>query len=88
MSYADIKPTIVEVNPLTKAELPGTKEYRKVPIAIVDHVQVNGSDAIVDALFQNQVVQRHDPCQESSSQGLGCLHSPLPSVGRIREAMI
>lgn len=56
MSYAEIQPTIVEVNPLTKAELP-TKEYRKVPIAIVNSEQVNGSDAIVDVLLQNHTVE-------------------------------
>ena len=56
MSYAEIKPTVIEVNPLTKAELP-SGDYRKVPIAIIDEQQVNGSDAIVDILLQNQMVQ-------------------------------
>lgn len=59
MAYAGIKPTVIEVNPLTKAELPSKKEYRKVPIAIVDNQQVNGSDAIVDVLLQHPAVREH-----------------------------
>ena len=60
MGYVGIQPTIIEVNPLTKAELPsnkGKEKYRKVPIAIVDNCQINGSDAIVDTLLQHPAVR-------------------------------
>lgn len=56
MSYVGIEPHQVEVNPLTKSELP-KGDYRKVPIAILDEVQVNGSDDIVQALLEHKHVQ-------------------------------
>lgn len=61
MGYAGIKPTVVEVNPLNKAELP-KGDYRKVPIAMIsndgqEQEQVNGSDDIVEALLQNAAVK-------------------------------
>lgn len=57
MGYAGIVPTVVEVNPLNKAELPKGTEYKKVPIAVIDGTQVNGSDEIVKALLENSTVQ-------------------------------
>ena len=57
MMYAGITPELVEVNPLTKAELKFSKDYRKVPIAIIDNQQINGSDDIMDALLQNHSIQ-------------------------------
>ena len=57
MMYAGITPELVEVNPLTKAELKFSKDYRKVPIAIIDNQQINGSDDIMDALLQNHTIQ-------------------------------
>lgn len=56
MGYAGIEPTVIEVNPLNKAELP-KGDYRKVPIALIDGEQVNGSDAIVNSLLQNPQVK-------------------------------
>ena len=57
LSYVGIQPrNIIEVNPLTKSELP-KGDYRKVPIAIVDEGQVNGSDDIVRALLDHKYVE-------------------------------
>ena len=57
ISYAGIRPKIVEVNPLTKTELKGlSSDYRKVPIALIDGKQANGSDAIVGRLLKNSHV--------------------------------
>ena len=57
LSYIGIEPqNTIEVNPLTKSELP-KGDYRKVPIAILDEVQVNGSDDIVQALLEHKHVQ-------------------------------
>lgn len=57
LSYVGIAPSqTIEVNPLTKAELP-KGDYRKVPIAIVDDRQVNGSDDIVQALLDHKFVE-------------------------------
>ena len=55
--YAGITPEIVEVNPLTKSELKFSKNYRKVPLAIINDQQINGSDDIMDALLQNSAIQ-------------------------------
>ena len=57
LSYVGIDPSqTIEVNPLTKAELP-EGDYRKVPIAIVDDRQVSGSDDIVQALLDHKYVE-------------------------------
>jgi microsomal prostaglandin-E synthase 2 len=57
LGFVGIRPSIIEVNPLTRSELPsGT--YRKVPIAILDDTtQVNGSDDIVSALMKHPSIQ-------------------------------
>jgi len=57
LSFSSVKYKTIEVNPLTKAELQNfSKDYRKVPIAMVDDVQVNGSDKIVDKVLQHPTV--------------------------------
>jgi microsomal prostaglandin-E synthase 2 len=56
MAFVGIRPNIMEVNPLTKAGLP--KDYRKVPIAIIDEEQIKGSDEIIQALLDHPAVQR------------------------------
>lgn len=50
LDYHGIKYSVVEVDPLRKTELKvlDDKEYRKVPIAVVDGEQVNGSGAVID----------------------------------------
>jgi arsenate reductase-like glutaredoxin family protein len=71
LAYVGIPHEIVEVNPLTKAELkPWSGEYRKVPICKItntdhdeDHVQIiNGSDEIIQALMEHSHVKKqlHD----------------------------
>ena len=56
MNYANIDYKAIEVNPLTKAEIKFSKEYRKVPIAIIDGDQINGSKEITDLLLTNSKV--------------------------------
>eukprot|EP00978_Attheya_sp_CCMP212_P025506 scaffold82168_cov49-Attheya_sp.AAC.2 len=71
LGYVGIPHEIVEVNPLTKAELkPWSGEYRKVPIAKItnnhhddEQVQIiNGSDEIIKALMEHSHVKKqlHD----------------------------
>jgi len=38
---------VVEVNPLTKSEMKFSKEYRKVPVLVVDETQINNSRDIM-----------------------------------------
>ena len=40
----------MEVNPLTKREIGFSKDYKKVPVVVIDGVQVNDSTAIIDAI--------------------------------------
>lgn len=48
----------MEVNPLTKAELkPWSGEYKKVPIALIDGNQVNGSENILEFILNLSDVQ-------------------------------
>lgn len=57
LNYASIDYDEVEVNPLTKAELkPWSGSYRKVPIAILDGEQHNGSDEIQSALLNDNEI--------------------------------
>lgn len=56
LSYANVDYNITEVNPLTKSEIKFSKDYRKVPIALINDVQVNGSKEINEALLTLPVV--------------------------------
>ena len=48
----------MEVNPLTKAELkPWSGEYKKVPIAMIDGNQINGSENILESILNLSGVQ-------------------------------
>lgn len=47
LDYNKIPYSIVEVDPMRKKELSFSPEYRKVPVAIVNDVQVNGSANII-----------------------------------------
>lgn len=55
LAYAGLSYDAIEVNPLTKTELKHLQDqsYRKVPIAVIDGQQINGSDAIVTALLDH-----------------------------------
>jgi len=55
LGYLSLTYEQVEVNPLTKKELNqlNDKSYRKVPVAIIDGVQVNGSDEIIQYLLSS-----------------------------------
>lgn len=60
LSYAKLDYEKVEVNPLTKQELkPWAGDYKKVPIAVIDEEQVNGSEQIIDALLSTPYVQQY-----------------------------
>jgi len=60
LAYAKLDYDRIEVNPLTKQELkPWSGDYRKVPIAIIDEEQINGSDKIIDALLNLPYVQQY-----------------------------
>jgi len=57
LAYAGVDHKIVEVNPLTKSELkPWSGDYKKVPIAMLNDEQLNGSDKILEALLENEQV--------------------------------
>mmetsp|Transcript_21309 Transcript_21309/g.32819 ORF Transcript_21309/g.32819 Transcript_21309/m.32819 type:complete len:284 (-) Transcript_21309:924-1775(-) len=57
LAYADVDHNVIEVNPLTKNELkPWSGDYKKVPIAVLNDEQLNGSDKILDALLENEQV--------------------------------
>ena len=60
LSYAKLDYEKVEVNPLTKQELkPWSGDYKKVPIAVIDEEQVNGSEQIINALLETEHVQQY-----------------------------
>lgn len=48
LDYTKVPYIIVEVDPLLKSAIGWSKDYRKVPIAIVNGQQVNDSSAIID----------------------------------------
>lgn len=47
LDYARIPYAVVEVNPLFKSEIKWSTDYRKVPIAVVNGMQLNDSDEII-----------------------------------------
>eukprot|EP00557_Chaetoceros_sp_GSL56_P008828 CAMPEP_0176499490 /NCGR_PEP_ID=MMETSP0200_2-20121128/12955_1 /TAXON_ID=947934 /ORGANISM="Chaetoceros sp., Strain GSL56" /LENGTH=294 /DNA_ID=CAMNT_0017897913 /DNA_START=95 /DNA_END=979 /DNA_ORIENTATION=+ len=51
LAYTNTPYTVIEVNPLTKDEIKFSEDYRKVPIAMIDGVQVNDSKTINDTLL-------------------------------------
>ena len=60
LAYAKLDYEKVEVNPLTKQELkPWSGDYRKVPIAVIDEEQINGSEQIIAALLNLPYVQQY-----------------------------
>lgn len=50
LDYCKVPYTIVEVNPLTKAQLAWLPEYKKVPVAVVNGVLVKDSNVIIDTI--------------------------------------
>jgi len=59
LGYAKLDYESVEVNPLTKSELkPWSGEYKKVPIAIIDGKQVNGSEQIIENVLNSTQVHK------------------------------
>ena len=59
LAYTNLEYESVEVNPLTKAELkPWSGDYKKVPIAIIDGEQMNGSENILESILSKTDVQK------------------------------
>ena len=56
LAYTNVEHSIVEVNPLTKAEIKWSEDYKKVPIAKVNGKPLCGSDAIIDGLLADPFV--------------------------------
>ena len=56
LAYANIPYEAIEVNPLTKDELKWSKDYRKVPIAVLDGQALYGSDQIIHGLLHHDAV--------------------------------
>lgn len=75
LEYTKLDYEKIEVNPLTKAELkPWSGEYKKVPIAVIDGKQVNGSEEILDAILivsnkvqKNEKIMNNDEFQKSDN---------------------
>ena len=75
LEYTKLDYEKVEVNPLTKAELkPWSGEYKKVPIAVIDGKQVNGSEEILDAILNvsnkvqmDEEIMNNDDFQKSDN---------------------
>jgi microsomal prostaglandin-E synthase 2 len=55
LDFFKIPYDVVEVNPLTKAELAFSANYKKVPVLVVDGAQYNDSAAIINAVTQHFV---------------------------------
>ena len=51
LNWQKIPYTATDVNPVTKAEISFSKEYKKVPILVKDGVQLNDSSAIMEKLI-------------------------------------
>mmetsp|Transcript_14576 Transcript_14576/g.21510 ORF Transcript_14576/g.21510 Transcript_14576/m.21510 type:complete len:316 (+) Transcript_14576:128-1075(+) len=69
LSYASQSYDIVEVNPLTKAELkPWSGDYKKVPIAKINSAQINGSKEIIHALANEPSIRSAIDTRHTNSQ--------------------
>lgn len=81
MDYASLSYESVEVNPLTKAELkPWSGDYRKVPIALLDETQINGSNQIISALLDNSEVANSLKHKWQSNSDVVDSSTPSPST--------
>eukprot|EP00977_Amphora_coffeiformis_P001114 scaffold227_cov165-Amphora_coffeaeformis.AAC.27 len=59
LDYANVPYQAVEVNPLTKAEIKWSADYRKVPIATYDDQVWKGSDVITQGILSVDTVQNN-----------------------------
>jgi microsomal prostaglandin-E synthase 2 len=55
LDFLRIPYQIVEVNPLTKSEVSFSADYKKVPIALFDNIQINESKQIIDHISEKYV---------------------------------
>lgn len=56
----------VEVNPLTKSEIAFSKQYKKVPIAVMGDVEIQDSSAIIQHISDNLL--QHSPTAVAKAQ--------------------
>lgn len=57
LDYHNIPYSVVEVDPLRKKELSFSDSYKKVPIALIDGVQVNGSGEVISHMHETLGLQ-------------------------------
>jgi microsomal prostaglandin-E synthase 2 len=55
MDYQGLKYDTVEVNPITKSEISFSKEYDKVPIAMINGTVVEDSDGIINSITDSLI---------------------------------
>ena len=67
MDFAKTDYNAVEVNPLSKAEIKWSKDYKKVPIMTIDEKTYNGSDDIIQAVVNSSSSSSSFPPTSSSS---------------------
>eukprot|EP01024_Parvocaulis_polyphysoides_P011169 TRINITY_DN13927_c0_g1_i1.p1 TRINITY_DN13927_c0_g1~~TRINITY_DN13927_c0_g1_i1.p1 ORF type:complete len:356 (-),score=70.28 TRINITY_DN13927_c0_g1_i1:284-1351(-) len=83
LDYHNIPYKIVEVNPVSKAELKWS-QYKKVPVLVMDEEQVNDSNAIISRL--NAEVEAANPQKKSGSGGVvGFFSRKSPQPGQLTE---
>jgi len=58
LDWQKVSYTTTEVNPISKAEIKFSKDYRKVPIAMVNGEQVNDSSAIMASIVEELATAR------------------------------
>jgi microsomal prostaglandin-E synthase 2 len=76
LDYHSIPYTVVEVDPLGKKELAQfPKDYRKVPIAVVNDRQVNGSGTIISEI--QKIVYGDKPTTKSDEEWLDWVDNHL-----------
>lgn len=64
LKYQKLDFNKVEVNPMSKAEISFSKDYKKVPIAIIDGEQVNNSFDIIKKLSQEPITSEVEKWNE------------------------
>jgi microsomal prostaglandin-E synthase 2 len=74
LDYARIPYAVVEVDPLLKGQLKWSKDYKKVPVAVVNGIQLNDSQHIIDEI--DRVLQRQE-----KAKGAATAAAPMRPAG-------
>lgn len=70
LSYSNTPYQIKEVNPLTKAQIKSLPtEYKKVPIALINEQQFNGSEAINEELLKQPSILHNITTKQERNSG-------------------